>query len=89
MLCDAGELVGISADELGRGFLLVPHDVQLDLTSLPEAAGNMTLVTNWWVERCLHGKRLVDPTDNVLCKPFNKLRISGMYIISLIAHSLR
>lgn len=89
VVCDAGDLDGFPADELGKGFLLVPHDIQLDLASLPEAAGNMTLVTNWWVERCLHGKRLVDPTDYVLCKPFDKLRISGMWIPLLIAYPLR
>jgi DNA replication regulator DPB11 len=57
--------------------LVVPHDVPIDLATLPEGAGDFALVTNWWVERCLHGKLLVDPTDSVLCRPFNKLSISG------------
>ncbi|KAF1966386.1 hypothetical protein BU23DRAFT_544568 [Bimuria novae-zelandiae CBS 107.79] len=74
---DATELDNFSADDLGEGFVLVPHDAQTDLTSLPEAAGTMSLVTNWWVERCLHGKTLVDPTDCVLCRPFDKPSISG------------
>ena len=85
VVCDAEALCGLAADELGRGFLLVPHDVQLDLTSLPEAAGGMTSVTNWWVERCLHGKCLVHPADYVLSTPFNKLSISGRQFMSSIA----
>lgn len=39
------------------------------------------LVTNWWVERCLYGKRLVDPTEDVLSRPFNKLSINGKLLI--------
>ncbi|OAG03131.1 uncharacterized protein CC84DRAFT_1220030 [Paraphaeosphaeria sporulosa] len=66
VVCDAAELEKFAADDLGEGFVLVPHDVQPDLTSLPDAAGAMSMVTNWWVERCLHGKCLVDPTDFVL-----------------------
>ena len=37
----------------------------------------MNLVTNWWVERCLYGKRLVDATSDVLSRPFDKLSING------------
>jgi DNA replication regulator DPB11 len=74
---DAAELSNFTLDDIARGFLVVPHDVVLDLATLPEGAGNLTLVTNWWVERCLHGKSLVDPTDSVLCRPFDNLSISG------------
>lgn len=59
---------------------MLPHDVEIDVVSgsLPERAGSMmNLVTNWWVERCLYGKRLVDPTDDVLSRPFDKLSING------------
>lgn len=38
------------------------------------------MVTNWWVERCLHGKCLVNPATSVLCKPFGQFSISGMCI---------
>ncbi|KAL5427530.1 hypothetical protein PMIN04_001295 [Paraphaeosphaeria minitans] len=78
VVCDAAELEQFAADDLGEGFVLVPHDVQPNLTSLPDAAGAMSVVTNWWVERCLHGKCLVDPTDFVLCKPFDKLNVSRL-----------
>jgi DNA replication regulator DPB11 len=59
---------------------VIPHDVEVDVVSgsFPERAGSiMNLVTNWWVERCLYGKRLVDPTDDVLSRPFDKLSVNG------------
>jgi DNA replication regulator DPB11 len=72
------ELNAFPLDDLRRGFLVVPHDAQVDLTSVPERAGSvLNLVTNWWVERCLYGKRLVDPADDILSKPFDNRSISG------------
>jgi DNA replication regulator DPB11 len=39
----------------------------------------LNLVTNWWVERCLYGKRLVDPAYDVLSRPFDNHSISGKF----------
>ncbi|KAL6163554.1 protein kinase activating protein dpb11 [Exserohilum turcicum] len=65
-------------DLLKPGYLVIPHDTEVDLTALPDQAGaHLSLVTNWWVERCLYGKRLVDPADDVLSRPFQRLSISG------------
>ncbi|KAL6709197.1 protein kinase activating protein dpb11 [Coniothyrium glycines] len=67
-----------SSDDLRHGFLVVPHDAQADLTDFSDRAGSLlNLVSNWWVERCLHTKRLVDPADSVLNRPFEKLSIAG------------
>ncbi|KAH8725804.1 hypothetical protein GQ44DRAFT_739308 [Phaeosphaeriaceae sp. PMI808] len=56
----------------------VPHDTKVDLTTIPERAGSLlTIVTNWWVERCLYGKRLVDPADDILSRPFDNHSITG------------
>ncbi|XPS70216.1 protein kinase activating protein dpb11 [Ascochyta lentis] len=74
------DLEKFSSEDLKPGYLVIPHDVEVDVVSrsLPGRAGNITnLVTNWWVERCLYGKRLVDPTDDVLSRPFDKLSING------------
>lgn len=63
---------------------MIPHDVEVDVVSgtLPERAGSIAnLVTNWWVERCLFGKRLVDPTEDVLSRPFDKLSINGKLLV--------
>ncbi|KAJ4372559.1 protein kinase activating protein dpb11 [Didymella sp. IMI 355093] len=65
-----------------QGRIVVIHGFDQDKVdvvsgSLPESAGSvMNLVTNWWVERCLYGKRLVDPTEDVLSRPFDKLSIN-------------
>jgi hypothetical protein len=37
----------------------------------------MTLATNWWVERCLHFKCLVDPSKEVLCQPIDPEPVDG------------
>lgn len=75
----------IPSEHLRRGYLVIPHDVEVDSVSgsLPECAGSIkNLVTNWWVERCLYGKRLVDPTADVLSRPFDKLSINGKFLAS-------
>ena len=78
-ICDAAELNNFATDDLRQGFLSVPHDMQPDFTSLPETAGELSLVSYWWVERCLHGKCMVDPTEYVLSKPLEKISISGVF----------
>ena len=76
----ASELNNASVEDLKRGYFIIPHDVEVDLTALPERAGlHITLVTNWWVERCLYGKHLVDPADDVLSRPFERRTISGRF----------
>jgi DNA replication regulator DPB11 len=75
----SGEIDTFLDDDLSRGFLVVPHDMPTDLTALPEGTGKLCLATNWWVERCLHSKSLVNPADNVLCRPFDRQSISGTY----------
>ncbi|CAO2655228.1 Nn.00g102920.m01.CDS01 [Neocucurbitaria sp. VM-36] len=74
----ASDINKSSSDDLRRGFFVVPHDAEVDLAALPERAGSlMNVVTNWWVERCLHGKCLIDPADDILSRPFDKFSISG------------
>lgn len=75
------DLNNFSLDQLKQSYVVIPHDAEIDLTALPAHAGSyVSLVTNWWVERCLYGKRLVDPADDVLSRPFERLSISGMFV---------
>ncbi|KAF2264726.1 hypothetical protein CC78DRAFT_543774 [Lojkania enalia] len=74
---DPTKLETFSTDDLRRGYLVIPHDAATDLSSLPESSGGLCVATNWWVERCLHGKCRTDPTENVLCRPFDKPSVSG------------
>lgn len=72
------DLNNFSLDQLKQSYVVIPHDAEIDLTAFPAHAGSyVSLVTNWWVERCLYGKRLVDPADDVLSRPFERLSISG------------
>lgn len=72
------ELEQESHDGLQHGFLIVPHDVaSTGLPTVPEPAGRLCRVTNWWVEKCLYRKGLVDPVGEVLCRPFKRLGIDG------------
>ncbi|KAF2026883.1 hypothetical protein EK21DRAFT_73218 [Setomelanomma holmii] len=71
------ELNAFSTDDLRRGYLVVPHDATVDSSTVPERAGVFSLVTNWWVERCLYGKCLVNPAVDVLSGPFDNHSIDG------------
>lgn len=75
------DLNNFPLDQLKQSYVVIPHDAEIDLTALPAHAGSyVSWVTNWWVERCLYGKRLVDPADDVLSRPFERLSISGMFV---------
>lgn len=64
----------------GQSFLIVPHDVpKFMLPPIPDAAAKATQVTEWWVESCMHKKKVVDPEDDYLSKPFSKLSIDGTW----------
>jgi hypothetical protein len=77
------ELLEFSEDDLKRGFIVVPHDDKADFTSLPITAETLAVATNWWVERCLYAKTLVDPAEHVLCRPISNVAIAGRYTNSI------
>lgn len=54
--------------------LLVPHTGTTTLPTIPP--GTLT-ATEFWIERCLHHKRLLDPTTDVLSRPIAPLRPAG------------
>ncbi len=56
--------------------LLVPHDAT-ELT-LPDVPATTMTATEWWVERCIHHKRLFDPNDDVLSTPLLLSGASGL-----------
>ncbi|KAF2762808.1 hypothetical protein EJ05DRAFT_481689 [Pseudovirgaria hyperparasitica] len=72
------ELAALPLEKLEDGFLIVPDDAPVTrLPPLPELAQRLLKVTNWWVEKCLHNKTLIDPTEDALCRPFAKIHING------------
>lgn len=70
------DLDKFSAEERFDGYLVIPHDIpQAEIRDLPDIA--MTQVTEFWVESCLHNKKLVDPNLDTLCQPLRHSRIDG------------
>ncbi|KAI9795435.1 MAG: hypothetical protein M1833_007034 [Piccolia ochrophora] len=66
-----------------EGYLMIPHDSQeLQRPQLPCSEIRLKTVTEWWLERCLYRKRVIDPDEDVASQPlrypikgFEKLRI--------------
>lgn len=54
-----------------RMFRVVPSNLPvLNHPALPPPYGRIETVTEWWVERCLHHKKFIDPRDHVIGRPF-------------------
>jgi len=87
-----GEVVN-SVDELilrsdttphTRLFRIVPHDLPVDQhPPLPEPEASIQTVTVWWLERCLHRKEFIDPTDHVIGRPFPVFPIDGFSEVTI------
>lgn len=51
-------------------FLIVPHDLpRSKFPSVPKLS-QIEIVTIWWVERCLHHKKFLEPKEHVIGRPF-------------------
>ncbi|KAK0128600.1 hypothetical protein ONS95_000563 [Cadophora gregata] len=61
-----------------RLFRMLPHDLPVsDFPTLPESQLPIETVTFWWLERCLHHKKFLDPNDHVVGRPFPVFPIEG------------
>ena len=56
-------------------YLIMPHG-DTDLKQ-PEVPAGTLIVTEWWVERCIHTKQLLDPSTDVLSRSLSHVRIPG------------
>ena len=70
-------------EEFNHGYLVLPHNLQQRqtkqnaLADLPSPDDRLCQVSEWWVEKCLHRKVLLDPIENTLCQPFQKSSVQG------------
>ena len=65
-------------DEPDLTLLIVPHTMShQDLLLISEVAPKISMVTDLWVECCLHRKQFVQPHDNILNTPFKTFPILG------------
>ena len=71
------------------GYILVPHtSSERDIPSTPDPDSQPTVVTDMWIERCLHKKAFVNPKDNVTNSPF-QFPVPGMLSSSFLNEQLR
>ncbi|KAI9816764.1 MAG: hypothetical protein M1827_001409 [Pycnora praestabilis] len=64
--------------EIPNNYLVIPHT--LDMTRVSQLLSEecqVTTVTEWWVERCLHKKILVHPLAHVANTPLREFPIPG------------
>ncbi|KAI7164486.1 hypothetical protein KC349_g569 [Hortaea werneckii] len=71
----ANELDDASSDPhyISR-YLLVPRNQDGSL-HLPEVPAGTESVTEWWVERCIHYKRFLEPAEDPLSRPLWNVKI--------------
>lgn len=73
------ELSKPSTTNQKSGYLLVHHSTTYDdIPKLPQGTMSPAIVTDMWVERCLHRHNLVQPEANVTNAPFRHFPIAGM-----------
>lgn len=77
-----GSLADITTSEgMIRRFVIVPQSA--DQKSLPLLPDGVDLITECFVERCLHRKVLLDPKDHVIGRPFPVFPIEGFEKLSI------
>ncbi len=77
------ELVG-SATPSNRLFRIVPHNLQVsEHPQLPDSNIPIQTVTSWWVERCLHHKLFLGPSEHIIGRPFPVFPIEGSSALSI------
>ncbi|KAL2182035.1 uncharacterized protein P884DRAFT_274471 [Thermothelomyces heterothallicus CBS 202.75] len=69
------EAVSMSGAQLAHRFLIVPQ------TSAPEThprlPNNVYIITEFYIERCMHKKYFFDPSQHVIGRPFPRFPIPG------------
>lgn len=61
-----------------NAYLLIPHTThKVDTRSIFQNGHNPQVVTDLWIERCLHRKRVVEPSENVMNTPLEHFPIAG------------
>jgi len=67
-----------------RLFRMVPHDLPVSAhPPLPESQSQVQTITVWWLERCLHRKEFMDPTEHIIGRPFPVFPIEGFSAVTV------
>jgi DNA replication regulator DPB11 len=92
LVSQGAEVVG-SLDELrsvsnldppAHLFMVVPHDLPISKhPDLPLSQLLIRKITVWWVEKCIHDKKFIDPDQCIIGRPFPVFPIVGFQGISV------
>lgn len=52
--------------------------LQSDVPETPQGTENLKIVTDMWLERCLHRAECIDPQVNPTSTPFRRIPVPGM-----------
>ncbi|KUJ22125.1 uncharacterized protein LY89DRAFT_715108 [Mollisia scopiformis] len=64
--------------DIKRLFRIVPHDLPGEkYPLLPDSQLDIETITFWWVERCLHNKWFLEPSESIIGQPFPTFPILG------------
>lgn len=86
LLPDVVQLFSLAGADANHRILLMPHTMAASMIpSTPPGMSQPTVVTDMWVERCLHRKVFVNPQLNATSTPFQTFPISG----TALFHTLR
>jgi hypothetical protein len=69
------EVVSTSGAQLAHRFLIVPQASSPD--THPQIPDNVHIITEFYIERCLHKKYFFDPSQHVIGRPFPAFPIPG------------
>lgn len=68
-------------EPLNQRYLLVPQTSQPD--SHPQLPEGVHIITEFFIERCIHNKALSSPTDHVWGQPFPRFPIDGFQSLTI------
>lgn len=72
---------GVSQDKTIHRFVIVPQDSSAH--THPSVSDDVEIVTQFFIERCIHAKRLLRPQGHVLGRPFPVFPIEGFHELSI------
>lgn len=63
-----------------RLFVVVP--VSMRKRDCPDVSniGDVSIVTEWWIEACMHKSRLVEPSEGFTFSPYDDYPLEGMFL---------
>ncbi|KAK5118884.1 hypothetical protein LTR62_000094 [Meristemomyces frigidus] len=62
-------------------YLLLPHGGTT--IPLPDVPAGTTIASEWWIERCIHSKRFLEPSDHALSRPLPVGDVAGFAALSI------